>query len=158
MNIFVLHKNPRKAARMLCDQHVVKMILESGQMLSTAHWETGSKAPYKATHKNHPCSIWVRESLGNYEWLVKHAEEMCKEYTKRYNKIHKTQEVIEWAKKNLPNIKNKKQTPFAQAMPEEFKHENAVKAYRSFYMGQKLKFARWNKNRKMPKVFKYSNL
>ena len=145
MNIFVLHKNPRKAARMLCDQHVVKMILESAQMLSTAHWETGGKAPYKATHKNHPCSIWVRTSQGNYKWLTKHADELCKEYTRRYNKTHKTQEVVEWCKDNQPNIKQKSRTPFAQAMPEKFKHENAVKAYQSFYMGEKLKFARWNK-------------
>ncbi|MFW6233521.1 MAG: pyrimidine dimer DNA glycosylase/endonuclease V [Nanoarchaeota archaeon] len=148
MNIFVLHKNPKKAARMLCDQHVVKMILESGQMLCTAHWETGSKALYKATHKNHPCTIWTRESIGNYKWLVKHSFEMCKEYTRRYGRIHKTQEIIKWNKKNTPNLKKKRKTPFVQAMPDKYKDKDAIKAYRNFYLGEKMRFAKWKCGRK----------
>ncbi len=147
MNIFVLNKNPRKAARMLCDKHVVKMILESAQMLCTAHLMTGTqpkKIPYKATHKNHPCTKWTRESLGNYKWLVKHALELCKEYKRRYKKIHKCQEIIKWCAKNMPNIKKKKQTEFVQAMPNKYKVKgNAVKAYQAYYVGEKLRFCKW---------------
>ena len=148
MNIFVLNKNPRKSARMLCDQHVVKMILESAQMLCTANNQNGSKAPYRSTHINHPCNIWVRKSLGNYNWLLAHAQELCKEYTRRYNKIHKTQKIIEWCSKNKPKLKNKRRTPFVQAMPEKYKNADAVKAYKNYYIGEKLKFARWKLNNK----------
>ena len=151
MNIFILDKNPRKAARMLCDQHVVKMILESAQMLCTACWESGIEAPYKSTHKNHPCTIWVRESLKNYDWLIKHANELCKEYTRRYNKTHKTQEIIEWCGGNKPKFKKKKLTPFAQAMPEKYKNTDAVQAYKDFYKNEKMGFARWCKSRERPK-------
>jgi hypothetical protein len=69
VNIFVLHKHPRQAARMQCDQHVVKMTLESAQMLSTVINELGGEGPYKSTHVNHPCSVWARQSLGNFLWL-----------------------------------------------------------------------------------------
>ena len=143
MNIFVLDKDPKKSARMLCDQHVVKMILESAQMLCTANNQTGSKAPYKSTHINHQCNVWVRESIGNYNWLLAHAQELCKEYTRRYNKIHKTQKIIEWCSKNKSKIKNKRRTPFVQAMPEKYKNKDAVKAYKNYYLGEKMKFARW---------------
>lgn len=145
MNIFVIDKNPRKSARMLCDQHVVKMILESAQMLCTAHYliDKKTKTPYKPTHQKHPCTLWVAESIGNYNWLLKHAEELCKEYTRRYNKKHKTQEIIQWCNENKPQIKKKKLTAFVQAMPEKYKDKCSIKAYQNFYKGEKLKFARW---------------
>ena len=65
MNIFVLDNDPFKAAEYQCDKHVVKMVLETAQLLCSAH-ET---APYKRTHYNHPCAIWTRSSLSNYMWL-----------------------------------------------------------------------------------------
>lgn len=131
---------------MLCDKHVGKMIIESAQMLCTAHHECNEKcckAPYKKTHVNHPCSIWVRKSRGNYKWLVEHATEMCEEFKKRYGKEHKSCKVVKWCAKNLPSIKNKKRTAFALAMPEKYKNKNAVKAYRNFYLGEKMRFAKW---------------
>lgn len=155
MNIFVLDKNPRKAARMLCDKHIVKMILESAQMLCTAHWLKNGKAPYKPTHKNHPCSKWVRKSLGNYKWLVIHALEMCREYKKRYKRTHRCQKIIEWCKKNLPNIKKRKLTEFAQAMPKRYKNKSVVKAYRDYYLHEKLKFCKWGHSKKPDFVKKY---
>ncbi|HAW80963.1 MAG TPA: hypothetical protein DCX27_15355, partial [Balneola sp.] len=94
MNIFVLDKNPNEAARQACDKHVVKMILESAQMLCSVHPE--GTAPYKRSFYNHPCTKWVRETDKNYDWLVDHALALCSEYTKRYGKTHKSEEIIQW--------------------------------------------------------------
>lgn len=69
MNIFILDTNPKIAAQYHVDKHVVKMILETAQLLCSAHWLNGSEAPYKLTHKNHPCAIWTRECVENYNWL-----------------------------------------------------------------------------------------
>lgn len=87
MNIFVLSKKPEVAARMLCDEHIVKMRVESTQMLSTCHHEFSSWRPYmcKPSHVNHPCNKWLRESASNYMWLVAHTFEMCREHKRRWN-------------------------------------------------------------------------
>ena len=68
MNIFYLAHNPTDCAQMHCDKHVVKMILETAQLLSTAHHERGSTAPYKSTHRNHPSAVWVRSGVKQYQW------------------------------------------------------------------------------------------
>ena len=96
MNIFLLHCNPRKAAEYHCDKHAVQMILETAQLLYSAHWMLNSPLPanaYKLAHKNHPCSIWVRASLTNYMWLSSLGWWLCKEYSNRYGdtKTHKTE-------------------------------------------------------------------
>lgn len=91
MNIFVSSLDPYACANHLDDKRVVKMVLETAQLLSTAINECGGKAPYKSTHINHPCSIWTRESRANYVWLLHHFEALCAEYTFRFNKIHKCQ-------------------------------------------------------------------
>ena len=153
MNIFLLDKNPSKCAAYHCDKHVVKMILESAQMLCTAHWQTGSEAPYKPTHVNHPCNLWLLQSLDNYNFLCNLGYELCKEYTRRYGRVHKTQAVIEWCMANLPEITSNGLTPFAQAMPEEYKGKNAVKAYRNYYIGEKKGFAKYT-NRSVPSWLK----
>lgn len=139
MNIFILDDSPAIAARMLCDKHVVKMILESAQLLCTVY---GVGAPYKPTHKNHPCTKWVRESQQNYDWLCAHAHEMCAEYERRYKKIHKSKAVISFCSvlSTLPNVGL---TQFAQAMPDQYKNNSAVTAYRNYYIGEKSKFAVW---------------
>ena len=72
MNIFVTHLDPVKCAQNLDDKRVIKMILESAQMLSTSINVSGGKGPYKTTHVNHPCSVWVRSSNANYYWLLNH--------------------------------------------------------------------------------------
>ena len=143
MNIFILDENPDTAARQHCDKHVVKMILETAQMLCTAHWESGGEAPYKSTHKNHPCTIWARESVDNYKWLCDLGVSLCDEYTQRYGRVHKTQAIIEWLVDNVPNIPDVPMTPFAQAMPDEYKSKNAVQAYRNYYLGEKQNIAVW---------------
>jgi hypothetical protein len=142
MNIFVLDNCPEFAAKYQCDKHVVKMVLETAQLLCSAH-ET---APYKRTHYNHPCAIWTRSSMGNYDWLVRHGLALAREYTFRYNKIHKSTEVIEWAMLNKPNILDLGLLPFAQAMPDQYKNpDDAVSAYRNYYMNEKARIATWTK-------------
>lgn len=152
MNIFVLDDDPRKAARMMCDKHVVKMIVEGCQMLSTNHRMSGSHVVYtspvgfyKQSFQNHPCTIWARENKENYMWLADHTHELSLEYTHRYNKIHKAHDMTVWFTKYYPlRIPDGELTPFAQAMPEEFKVPgDAVSAYRKYYIGAKSRFAKW---------------
>lgn len=143
MNIFVLDRNPKLAAQMQCDKHVVKMILETAQMLCTVAHANGFNAPYRATHKNHPCTLWASKSKQNWDWLIEHGIALCCEYTKRYGKIHKSQQHIEWCRSlpiGLPAIGL---TPFAQAMPQQYKHSCPVVAYRAYYHGEKASFAKW---------------
>ena len=144
MNIFVLDENPAIAAAYACDKHVVKMILESAQMLCSVHPE--GTAPYKRGFYNHPCTKWVRESSDNYEWLIQHAYALCDEYSTRYEKIHQSEKVIEWCDANRPELPEIGLTPFAQAMPEEYKNDDAVEAYRAYYLGEKKEFAAWKMN------------
>jgi len=94
MNIFASDINPKKSAINLDDKRVVKMVLESAQLLSTAISVCGEVAPYKPTHKNHPCSVWVRKTRSNYLWLLEHFKYLCQEYTARYNKTHKCEKYL----------------------------------------------------------------
>jgi len=144
MNIFVLDADPKVAATMLCDKHVVKMILESAQMLSTVAYAYGHTPRYRPTHTKHPCTLWVGESKSNWKWLVAHSLEMCREYTRRYGKVHKSQAVIQWCVDNQtgPSI-DSGQTPFRLAMPDIYKTNNPVESYRNYYLGEKSRFARW---------------
>ena len=93
MNIFFLDKSPKKAAQYQCDKHVVKMILESAQIMSAVHHLTGNSRPelYRLTHQNHPCVLWLKESKTHYQWLFEHYKALCNEYTYRYNKKHKSE-------------------------------------------------------------------
>lgn len=100
MNLFFLHDDAREAARMQSDVHVVKMILETMQMLCTAlhHAKMPLVYPfeiYKPTHINHPSSKWIRHCKENYKWALDHGHELCLEYTRRYKKIHKCQTMYE---------------------------------------------------------------
>ena len=155
MNIFFLDFDTKKCAQYHCDKHVVKMILETAQLLCGAHHTTDSQygdIPYKLSHKNHPCSIWVRESLSNYLYLCDLGLELCKEYTYRYGKRHKSQDVIEWCITNKLNIVDKGFTEPPKAMPDEYKVVDVVESYRNYYRGAKSDFAVW-KNREVPNWF-----
>jgi hypothetical protein len=145
VNIFILDHDVKRCAQAHNDKHVVKMILETAQLLSTVHWQTGGQAPYKQTHVNHPCSVWARESLANYMWLCELGLELCKEYTHRYGKVHKSEEIIRYLTEYLPPLSNKGMTPFAQAMPNECKANDAVTAYRKYYIQEKGGMAKWSK-------------
>ena len=143
MNIFVVDQDPVISARSLLDKHVTKMPLESAQLLCSAFPE--NSAPYKRTHVNHPCAIWVRTTRDNFEWLVLHGLELCEEYTRRYGKTHASRRVIEWARDNVHRLvfTEKGLTPFVQAMPEIYRSRCAVEAYRAYYRGAKKDFAKW---------------
>ena len=153
MNIFVLSEDPIEAAQMQCDQHVVKMTLETAQMLCTP-FPKGA-APYKQTHYNHPCNVWVRESKANFIWLCDHGDALAEEYTYRYEKEHKSASVIRWCREHVGEVSFPKVelTPFAIAMDDSYKLGNVVASYRNFYSKSKNRFAKWKKNRKAPDWF-----
>jgi hypothetical protein len=176
MNIFVLDKNPEIAAKYHCDKHVLKMILESGQMLSTAHWMAWldrlgkslkdfrimrdaqdylyknvpehKQPPWKMTHVNHPCSIWSRDTFENYMWHSDLGLYLCREYTFRYKKIHKGFKVHMWLQANTPpGIKKTGLTPFKICMKDEYKISNdPFECYREYYIKDKVRFAKWKNN------------
>lgn len=132
------------------------MILEATQLLNNAcihHNNSKSYIPiYKQTHKNHPCSIWTAESLQNFEWLTNLSLALCKEYTYRYNKTHKCEEIINKLSNDPSklNMKDIGQTEFKLCMPDEYKIVgNAVESYRKYYINEKAHIAKW-KNRPIP--------
>ena len=170
MNIFYIDENPVQAAKAMVDKHVVKMILETAQILSTAHrvmdgemaieksksgrsvkrWKLHDEREnllYKATHINHPSAVWVRESIENYNWALEHLVALCAEYTHRYNKVHKC-----WCTLTFPlgtppwNLKEHGFTPPPCAMPEEYVVENnALQSYRNYYSKGKANLHAWKK-------------
>jgi len=156
MNIFYLSDCPEQSAKDHCDKHVVKMILETAQLLSTAHrvldgdGYADNMGLYKTTHKNHPSAVWVRSNKQAYDWTYMLLVHLCEEYTRRYHKEHKTSRLIPWllvAPENIepesweqPKVFN----PPPQCMPDEYKCLNSVDAYRNYYKGEKAYFAKWN--------------
>lgn len=156
MNIFLLSLDPEQCAKMHCSKHVVKMILESTQILCAAHHtnNNGYTPPYKLTHKNHPCTVWVRQSITNYWWLCKLAVSLCKEYTYRYGKVHACQQHIEALVGEFPLIPDIGFTSPVQAMPDQYKVEgDPVSAYRAYYLGDKQRMLYWSgrvKDREIP--------
>ena len=162
MNVFVLHRDPVFAAQMQCDKHVVKMIVESAQMLSTAHRMLDgnpTKRPsksgkrmvsyytlpdwreqtfYKAVHFHHPCTVWTMQNNENYLWHWLHFEALCKEYTFRYGKVHKSEtlllEALYTPPINIPKGDISK-WPLAMGAAPECKTDDVVESYRAFYQG-----------------------
>ena len=162
MNIFFLHKNQIKCARWHCDKHVVKMILETTQLLYTAHWVLGttdfSTAPFQKNkpqrgyqsikNKNHPSAIWTRESLDHYMWLCMFGAYLCQEYQHRFGatKEHSCQEHLYWLTAHAPAALKEngwRQPP--QAMPDEFKRGDSIAAYRAYYLGAKAHMLTYSK-------------
>lgn len=103
---------------------------------------------YWDVHHKHPCTLWAGKSYHNWRWLCKHGLAMSDEFKYRYNNRHKSSEVIRVI---YENKMGPDQTPFsyrtgfAQAMPDQYKQTNAVEAYRSYYLGEKRRFAKWTK-------------
>lgn len=159
MNIFMVDSDPYVAAQCLCDKHVVKMILESAQMLSTAHRVLdGDKegnlsdanydlALYNITHKNHPCSKWVRESRYNYDWLYYHMDALIGEYHFRYEKTHKCFSLITPLYKFPENIDRRTgPSDLPPCMPEEYKvPDDTISSYRNYYRHGKAHLLKWKK-------------
>lgn len=141
MNIFVLDQSPILAAKYQCDKHVVKMCVETAQLLCSQF----DCAPYKRTHYNHPCSIWTRYSKENYLWLYHHGIALCEEYTIRYNKIHKSHPIIKWCMDHIHTIhfSNSGLTPHPVCMPDDCKMSSVIESYRAYYIRYKKDFATW---------------
>tara|TARA_Y100000004_G_scaffold97611_1_gene109305 strand:- start:1166 stop:1723 length:558 start_codon:yes stop_codon:yes gene_type:complete len=161
VNIFTLHTDPCIAARMQCDKHVVKMPLESAQMLASALRRYGAtdidmpftKAgkPYGNSHPHHPCTVWAGDTRNNFTWLCDHGLALCEEYTHRYGKSHACGHAIRHMIRFSHLIPEGRRTRFVQAMPDEYKIRKApVIAYRRYYKSDKAEFATWDKGREAP--------
>lgn len=180
MNIFILDKNPLKAAQQHCDAHVVKMIVESGQMLSTAHrildgkqeirasvsgktkqkyWALSDQREvmlYRAVHVKHPCTLWTMKTKSNYNWHYRLFKALCDEFKFRYGKDHLTdKELSEYLLHCPKNIPSGNMTPFALAMGSnpECMFDDPVKSYRSFYKTKQERFKMTWKKRSIPAWF-----
>jgi hypothetical protein len=167
MNIFYIDQDPVKAAQEMVDKHVVKMILESAQLLSTAHrvldgteyvdassgrrikrWMlSDDREPivYKATHINHPSAVWCRQSVENYNWLVDHFYALMNEYTYRYNKRHKCMGDLSYKLSSPPfNLKEYDMTPMICAMDNKYiVSQDPVENYRNYYRQGKAALHKW---------------
>ena len=145
MNIFVLDNDPVKAAQAIDCVRLPKMCVESAQMMASAlrRWgATDEQMPltqkgtsYKGGYKNHPCTIWAGDSRANFVWLSLHAIEQCEEYTRRFGKEHACYKPINHMSRMWKSVKfeENQMTTFAQAMPDEYKDDDVVKAYRAYY-------------------------
>lgn len=174
MNIFWLEWDPKTCAQAHCDKHVVKMILELAQLMCTAHrlldgverieirtldngkqrrhktWsipDVRDGILYSATHRNHPCVVWVRQCDFNYMLCYNLFVELCREYTRRYNRTHmcetKLLEPLSAPPYDIPFSPTATEPP--QAMPDQYKVPgNVTQAYRNYYKGAKADIARWN--------------
>ena len=175
MNIFVLDLDPQKCAEYHCNKHLVKMITEHNQILGSIAYTArginrkkeiipdfiskhfkdfprkhadGSSSPYGIGYANHPCTKWAAASEANYDWLCRLNIYMCKEYTLRYGRVHVGEGITNWYMKNQPtSLPNIGMTKFAQAMPEDCKNADTVKAYREYYIKHKAQFAKWPADR-----------
>ena len=148
MNIFYLDSDIKKCAAYHCDKHVVKMITEYSQLLSTACRLSGLDIGYKITHQNHPCSKWVRESEANFLYLVDLQYYLHEEYKLRYglHKEHKSFLLLE--ELSIPsNIGNKEFTEPPKCVPEDLKYLSTVEAYRAYYLRDKAYFCTWKTNK-----------
>lgn len=156
MNIFYLDQCPRKAARMHCDKHVVKMILEYAQLLSTAHHVLdGADGAYvdklyRVTHKNHPSAVWVRQSTLHYKYVYDMFVELCTVYTEIYGKVHLTQTKLLHVLRHQPDgMESKQFEQPPQCMPEEFHSNDSVKSYQDYYRIAKAAILKY-KSRNLP--------
>lgn len=188
MNIFFLDKDPKICAQYHCDKHVVKMIVELAQLLSTVHrvydgidtvitnpisgkqrkilllkgesvrWLIeNNKAKYiidntkcyKSTHINHPSCLWIRQSSSNYYWTYKLLVELLNEYTFRFKKNHKTEELKEFLSSPPQKIPIDNITPQLLAMNDEYKIKNTISFddgidnYRNYYQYGKSHLFKW---------------
>lgn len=137
---------------MMCNKHVVKMIVESAQILCTVAHKRGVDVPYLPTHAHHPCVKWTAASPDNQAWLMEHFLGLCDEYTRRYHRIHATEVklVASWSQLASPGDWTRA-TGFAQAMPNEWRiPSDPVTAYRCYYIAEKSSFARWHPRAQAP--------
>lgn len=170
MNLFILSLIQSEIAKYMMDKHVSKILLEAVQMLCSAKRildpDDGINGSiYKLAHKNHPVTIWCRKSKANFIWTLDLVEELHKEWRFRYGhpetKVHKSYLVATILRENIPNddkFEERELTPFALAMPEQYKTNDPVISYRNYYLsGEKQKIASWNKRREKPEWYTFTN-
>jgi hypothetical protein len=169
MNLFILSLIQREIAQYMMDKHVSKILLEAVQMLCSAKRildpddAAVNDRIYKLAHKNHPVTIWCRKSRANYIWTLDLIEELHNEWRFRYGhpatKMHKSYLTAIILKENIPDddrFEMSGLTPFALAMPDEYKSDDAVASYRRYYMSEeKRRIASWNKRREKPEWYKF---
>jgi hypothetical protein len=172
MNLFVLDADPIESARQHCDNHLVKMVLEGGQLLGSTMWiqngitkkkdiqalekvpdywrdfprkdVNGITHPYGIGFLHHPSAKWARESYENWKWTMDMCLEMTHEHEKRWGRVTSMRKIMEWFASNEPvGLERKGLTPFYLAMPEQIKTEDPVHSYRLYYAGWKEYFAKW---------------
>ena len=188
MNIFVLDEDPIVAAKMYCDKHIPKMCVELLQQIGSAAIKHGAQPeqlplakatqkPIRGGYHNHPCTIWCGMTRDNYLWAAHHGAALCEEYTKRFGKEHYCANGIEILYGLSYLIPEGDLTPFALAMPDEYRPkgltfsqifdkvyddgyevktthasgDDAVQAYHRYYHSKA--FAVWEKGRPMPDWF-----
>ena len=158
MNIFYFDEDPYVAAQAQPDKLLVKMPLETAQMLCTAHRVTGCEDYadehnlYKTAYMNHPCTIWARENQANYSWLYAHFLALGNEYTYRYDKVHASLEKLADALLMLPTglwDTSIQMSDIPQCMPDEYKNDDPITAYRDYCINEKY-YAKWEKGRDKP--------
>ena len=152
MNIFFLHRLPETSAQMLCDKHVPKMLLETCQMLSTAYQRHMGEHEelYKPAYPKHPMTIWTGDSKANFDWAFDHAVEISNQYTKRFNNSHKSHRILQVLADEYVGIPDIGFTTPPQCMPDEYKCDNYIEAYRKYYWNEKRYFAKWSKGIESP--------
>jgi hypothetical protein len=167
MNLFILSLIQREIAQYMMDKHVSKILLEAVQMLCSAKRilspdDEINDRIYKLAHKNHPVTIWCRKSKANFVWTLDLVEELHNEWKYRYGhpetKFHKSYLMAVLLRENMPKdeaFEEEGMTPFALAMPVQYKTDDAVESYRNYYMSEeKQKIATWNKKRERPAWYK----
>jgi hypothetical protein len=149
MNIFALSEEPGLAAQAHTDKHVVKMITESAQIMSTVLIGLGveDERLYKETHQHHPCVRWAATNKENFFWLHSLLFELIKEYDYRWPanaglKFLRAREIADASLSYLHLLPLGQRTPFAL--------HGTVAGYRRHYVANKLKSACWTR-REPPK-------
>jgi hypothetical protein len=167
MNLFILSLIQREIAQFMMDKHVSKILLEAVQMLCSCKRildpdDQVNNQIYKLAHKNHPVTIWCRKSKANFIWTLDLIEELHSEWRFRYGhpntKFHKAYLMALVLKDNMPSddkFEERGLTPFAQAMPVQYKSDDAVESYRNYYMSdEKQRIASWKKKREKPEWYR----
>lgn len=161
MNIFALSYDPEVAARLHCDKHVIKMQLESMQIMSTVWWIAAPRKAnhlydhgviYKKTHHNHPCTLWAAQSRANFFWLLKLTHHLTEEKLVRWPHNAPFSNASKLSMMHAPcELPEGPFTPFAQTMPDEFKDDDPIRAYRKYYQHKyETMDCRWT-NRDIPR-------
>lgn len=155
MNIFVVDADPVRAAMALPDKLIVKMPTESAQIMSTVAWQRELEAPMRPTHIHHPCTLWAGRSRGNWDWLLRHAFALCREYSFRYEgRVHAAEEALAQLEDLPIRFEHEELEPFVQALPRELQSNDPVQAYRRYLRAHKAYYARWERGQPQPRWWK----